>query len=139
MSTQEINYLIEQEPLAMLYQHANHYCLISRHSVGKHLCGYVGVSRGHILHHQRYSEVYHECFIHGGLTFSGDIKMLNLIPNHKDLHWFGFDCAHNGDYAPGYDQEEGEYCTFEYVKCMVNKMAEDIDNWTLSSPIKVSE
>lgn len=31
--------------------------------------------------------------VHGGITFSGQLK----IANNDNLWWFGYDCAHNGD------------------------------------------
>lgn len=55
--------------------------------------------------------------VHGGLTFSGgkkDIPDLSL-----PWHWFGFDCAHDGDYCPNYDYTyfpKGIYRDLDYVK-----------------------
>ncbi len=40
--------------------------------------------------------------VHGGVTFSGRMKKdWNLFPERDPLWWFGFDCSHAGDLAPG--------------------------------------
>lgn len=110
-------------------------CLIVRGPVGS-WCGYVGVEPGHRLYEQEYgqnrvfpcdkdcTEEWHGACrpdfvfsVHGGLTFSGHCqgkaKEATGIchrpgPGETDrVWWFGFDCAHAGDYAPGIDRIPG--------------------------------
>ena len=55
--------------------------------------------------------------VHGGLTYSKD----HSPGNEPDgLWWFGFDCAHVGDYCPQYEKfgynSGGVYRDIEYVK-----------------------
>jgi len=65
--------------------------------------------------------------VHGGLTYAEDHK-----PHQKPdgLWWFGFDCAHLGDFMPAYDDQygipEGTYRTAEYVKKECEKLAEQL-------------
>ena len=58
--------------------------------------------------------------VHGGLTYSGSgLGPHPVSPQKEDLFWFGFDCAHYMDFAPGMDaisrslnlpsREEGPY------------------------------
>jgi hypothetical protein len=80
--------------------------------------------------------------VHGGLTFSGGCqeggKICHTPADGVDdtVHWFGFDCAHAGDYVPGMariyedipllarEQAMSEYYRdIEYVKAEVEKLA----------------
>lgn len=81
-------------------------CLIVRGPHGA-LCGYVGVAAGHPLHRKGYDDV--DVSVHGGLSFAegcshGDeSKSICHMPDPgepDDVHWFGFDCAHAGDWCP---------------------------------------
>lgn len=101
-------------------------CLIVRGPSGS-LCGYVGVPPRHPAHglacdHYHYSddetlepltptqEAINKIPAHGGLTFAGscghgDDESTGIchIPGTgepDDVWWFGFDCAHAGDYSP---------------------------------------
>ena len=89
-------------------------CLVVRGPVGA-LCGYVSVPEGHPWHGIGYSEPldgtdknYDDpdwwrkptpekvTDVHGGLTYSGE-----GVRGAPEGHWwFGFDCAHAGDFAP---------------------------------------
>lgn len=105
-------------------------CLIVRGPAGA-LCGYVGVPEGHPLHGVGYSECPKGCGedhcshspestinAHGGLTFADSCnpkakedrgichKPAPGEPDH--VWWFGFDCAHAGDFCPMF---EGRYYT----------------------------
>ena len=92
-------------------------CCIIRDSWSGHLCGYVGVPKGHPFYGKDYSleilvfsetgtgyflpkvgwctsEYFSLPFsAHGGLTFAEKGK-------DNDFWWFGFDCAHKGDLQP---------------------------------------
>jgi len=98
-------------------------CLIVRSPGSYGLCGYVGVSEGHPWFKTGYSQcpLGDKCTdsddffcnhrpdaiidIHGGLTFSDacdDGGRICHIQEEGDpeVKWFGFDCAHSGDYSP---------------------------------------
>lgn len=83
-------------------------CLIVRGPVGA-LCGYVGVGRKHPKYGRDYSEV--DAEVHGGLTFADGCQKADpehgichiVAPGEEDdVWWFGFDCAHAWDLAPGF-------------------------------------
>lgn len=79
---------------------------------GSHRCGYVGVRKSHPLFNSDYDRLDIEC--HGGLTFSGYPK----LADEKDLWWFGFDCAHEGDrvdYGYACDVTDGVERSLDYV------------------------
>jgi hypothetical protein len=98
-------------------------CLMVRGSHGA-LCGYVGVTEGHPLFGVGYSSCPCKCGkdwcdhtpesvlrVHGGITFAdfcaegSEHGICHKVdPGENDrVWWFGFDCAHAGDYSPGYD------------------------------------
>lgn len=116
-------------------------CLILRHESIGHLCGYVGINKDHKLFKAEYSA----CFlkencgksycdhtldliidVHGGLTFSNSIPESSI----KDLWWFGFDCSHSGDLAPGMNRflgmTGGIYRDIDYVKQECEKLAKQL-------------
>lgn len=93
-------------------------CLLKRGPHGG-WCGYVGVPKSHPGFGMSYNPVPYEDLsdaiiwwrkhvtmhtaykiedirVHGGLTYAGSLD------KDKSLHWFGFDCAHAGDYSPAY-------------------------------------
>lgn len=81
-------------------------CLIVRGPSGA-LCGYVGVTKDHPLHGKSYDDA--DVSVHGGLTFAdscdhGEESVgICHVPGPgepDDVWWFGFDCAHSGDYCP---------------------------------------
>lgn len=83
-------------------------CLIVRNRLGG-LCGYVAVDPGHSLHGAGYDDAHVD--VHGGLTYSdrcheADTEASGIchVPapgQPEDVWWFGFDCVHAGDLAPG--------------------------------------
>jgi len=87
----------ENEPdTAEWYDAATGYkCRIERNHTTGTLCGYVGVFKGHPLHKVGYNDAEWESLIdtHGGLTYSNT--------DMHEVHWFGFDTAHAGDFCPG--------------------------------------
>jgi len=85
-------------------------CLAVRHQTLGNWCGYVGVAESHPYFRKDYDDELVDIKAHGGLTFSGlcahDDKehgiCHNPAPGEPDrVWWFGFDCAHAYDYAPG--------------------------------------
>ena len=115
-------------------------CLIVRNHMGV-LCGYVGVAMDHQLYGEAYNEHYDlEC--HGGLTFSGVSRGEKICPAVKPgeddkVWWFGFDCAHGGDYipiyekiglpqVPGFPDKPAEYRNVEYVTGQVELLAQQL-------------
>jgi hypothetical protein len=89
----------------IIWYHTTHklHCMIIRSSLGV-WCGYVAVLEKHPL----YGLDYYECLnyvkdnnidVHGGLTASGE--MITEPSQPVNAWWFGFDCAHWGDFIPG--------------------------------------
>jgi hypothetical protein len=127
-------------------------CLIVRNRHGA-LCGYVGVDGMHPWYGHNYSN---DCTqqpacgatwcghapdclvdVHGGLTFSsfcddgGDERIAIChvpAPGRPDrVWWFGFDCWHSGDFAPGDGIERGgHYRGWGYVRRQVEQLAAQI-------------
>jgi hypothetical protein len=110
-------------------------CLAVRHKRSGHWCGYVGLARdAHPLHGKDYGEA--EVGVHGGLTFADACNPSEAesqgichtpAPGEPDHVWFGFDCAHAGDYSPadlkrseqGYPftiMDDEQYRTLAYVQ-----------------------
>lgn len=101
------------------------HCLAVRTDFG-HWCGYVAVNSKHPMFAQDYNIP--EVEVHGGLTFGGfcsedkEHGICHLVEDGEDdrVFWFGFDCAHSGDYVPGWGNykmySQGMYRTFSYVK-----------------------
>jgi hypothetical protein len=102
-------------------------CIARRGSSGA-WCGYVGVAPTHPLHSIAYGECPDDCAkyqekgycdhcpesslcVHGGITFSNPCRPnedghgICHVPEEgedDDVWWFGFDCAHAGDFSPAY-------------------------------------
>lgn len=78
--------------------------LIVRNHMGV-LCGYAAVAPGHPLHGKGYDDV--DVDAHGGLTYANRCQDDGPIchvpePGEPDnVWWFGFDCNHAWDFAPG--------------------------------------
>lgn len=94
-------------------------CVVHRSSRMGFLCGYVGVDKTHALYGKLYDEAYDEGLdgdVHGGLTYARAWAPGSEI---KDLWWFGFDCGHLYDIAPGirtdFVEPTSQYRTFRYV------------------------
>jgi len=118
-------------------------CLAVRNSWNGNWCGYVGVSETHQHYGKNYDDV--DADVHGGLTFADKCQPSNdestgicHVPSAGEpdhVWWFGFDCAHGGDYGPGdlkRSQERGypfticadeEYRSLSYVKNQCAKLA----------------
>lgn len=115
-------------------------CLIVRagRDLG-HLCGYVGVPRGHPYYEADYDSLPVEA--HGGLTFASkcshgaeDREICHKVEPGEpdDVWWLGFDCAHLGDISPGMDRfrrrgyAEGTYKDFAFVTREVTQLAKQL-------------
>jgi hypothetical protein len=124
-------------------------CMIHRNRIGA-LCGYVGVGPDHPLHGQDRDDM--DVEVHGGLTYSARCQEdapendgLCHVPEPgrpDDVWWFGFDCLHLLDTAPGLivtnariaalHPELGReplsytYKTFDYVKHEVEYLARQL-------------
>lgn len=106
-------------------------CLILRTECTGALCGYVGVSSDHSHYKKSYNELekrddYPD--VHGGLTYAGE-------RSEEGLWWFGFDCAHCGDFSPaitsisGREQLPSEtYKNVAYVKTECAQLARQLRN-----------
>jgi hypothetical protein len=117
-------------------------CFI-RHPRNGHLNGYVAVTPGHPWYGKSYDEVEDSLDVHGGITFAGSLTEPDrskpffadvLIDVDERLWWFGFDCHHWNDYAPGraaVDRKVGirpietpdGYKPLAYVKAQVESLA----------------
>ena len=94
----------QQEPDKKQWQdkETGYPCLVVRNRMGA-LCGYVGVPKGHPHFEHDYEKPSVE--VHGGLTFA-DTCQPNADESSHICHkvgddhvwWFGFDCAHYGDF-----------------------------------------
>jgi hypothetical protein len=77
-------------------------CIIHRSPATGAWCGYVAVPHGHPLHGADYDSA--DVSVHGGLTHAapceGDICHAAKPGESDNAWWFGFDCAHSGDYMP---------------------------------------
>lgn len=125
-------------------------CLAVRHSHSGHWCGYVGVAEGHLLYGADYNDVRFDDEwpdVHGGLTFADKCRPgaeetgICHVPGEGEpdhVWWFGFDCAHSGDYGPldamyardrGYPFSIGHderYRPLAYVKAQCAKLAKQL-------------
>lgn len=93
-------------------------------------CGYVGVPPGHPWHgghEDALPESVHDAS-HRGLTFASPVVATSVASAHRCayLWWFGFDCAHSGDFMPAWARPtlgSGVYRTSGYVRRRVNALA----------------
>jgi hypothetical protein len=91
----------DEEPDFERFEHAGLSCVLRRNPSSGTWCGYVQVPQGHALAGAEYQTLHrheteeNELVVHGGLTFGGKSR-------YGEGWWFGFDCNHYGDFAPGY-------------------------------------
>lgn len=114
--------------------------MIVRNEFGA-LCGYAAVAKGHPLYGQSYDGT--DLSAHGGLTYAdkcaGNICHVPEPGEPDDVWWFGFDCNHAFDLAPGMrahmrkigaprslDPEYDVYRDLAYVKEEVESLAEQL-------------
>lgn len=123
-------------------------CLAVRHPRSGHWCGYVGVAEGHPLFGKEYDSEEVNIYTHWGLTFAdacspSETESTGIChipqPGEPDhVWWFGFDCAHHGDYSPQdavYARDRGypftiggdsTYKTLEFVNQECQKLADQL-------------
>lgn len=104
----------DTEPDKIQYQdEATGYpCLIVRNRYGA-LCGYTGIPDTHPWHGHDYTDLPAQIEVHGGLTFAGPchdhpdegrgICHIAAPGEPDNVWWYGYDCAHHLDIAPGMD------------------------------------
>jgi len=130
----------DDEPDRVEFEHAGLPCLMIRHPRHGNYCGYAAVPPGHPLHGKDYDTP--EVDVHGGLTYAdkcqGDICHVPKPGEPEDVWWFGFDCAHGGDRAPGLEADLREagiprlsdygevYRDLSYVRAETEKLAEQL-------------
>ncbi len=127
-----------QEPDRLEFEHAGFACLLHRGPIGQ-WCGYCGVPPSHPMYGKHYDDVAVD--VHGGLTYSdrcqkeGPICHTPKPGEPDDLYWFGFDCAHLGDLAPGmlrvggrmiYSDTGDIYRDLSYVRDETERLAEQL-------------
>lgn len=113
-------------------------CLVSRGASGA-WCGYVGIPPGHPRHGKDKIDDNHDLDVHGGITYSnvgcsGHICHVQKPGEPDNVHWIGFDCAHWGDFAPGYTRHRdlcsplmgGVYRSLAYVQTETERLAEQL-------------
>jgi len=121
------------EPDREEFEHAGYKCLILRHAELKHLCGYVGVPRGHPCHgkdadHLPYRDLL-QVSVHGGVTWAAEGD-----GEHRPVGtwWLGFDCGHAWDLVPFMEENfmgislGGIYRNFQYVRQETMSLAEQL-------------
>lgn len=123
-------------------------CIAKRQSRSGHWCGYVGVTEGHPWFGKGYDDLPdYGPTAHCGLTYARacqdgpEESSICHVPDPGEpdnVWWFGFDCAHCGDYSPQdavyardrggcFERMEGEtYRTLEYVKDICRSLAAEI-------------
>lgn len=112
------------EPDFVEFKHDGFHCVIVRNLDLGHLCGYVGVPKGHPLFGKDYNHLEGtKIIVHGGLTYAKDQAPGS---NKKGLWWFGFDCAHHQDLIPRMMGNKGVYRNLEYVTSEVKNLAEQL-------------
>lgn len=102
----------QTEPDRVDFVHEGLACLALRNPRHGNWCGYAAVPLGHPLYGKDYGEP--DVEVHGGLTYadrcSGPICHVPAAGEPDDVWWFGFDCAHAFDLAPGMEARERELC-----------------------------
>lgn len=123
------------EPDREEFEYSGYKCLIWRHPELRHLCGYVGIARGHVCYgrdgeYLPYNDIF-DIHVHGGLTFSGEGNGDN---RPKGYWWLGFDCAHYNELVPQILEEEisfgdevplmsgNAYRNFKYVREQIQSL-----------------
>jgi hypothetical protein len=127
-----------EEPDYIEFQHVGLRCIVLRnaqrescekfHMFGGNLNGYVGIDEGHPFYEKDYKDA--DLDAHGGLTFSGK--------DPGGFWYFGFDCAHSGDFVPSNEKLRQEYMidkiypiseyrNIDYVTRECKKLAEQLN------------
>lgn len=91
------------EPDSVEFEAHGLQCRVLRHPEMGFFCGYVAVPSRHPLHGLHYDDVLlADVDVHGGLTFADYYSRLSDVEEPEPrAWWFGFDCGHCWDLAPG--------------------------------------
>ena len=103
----------DDEPDAAGFEACGLACMMWRDTPLGHWCGYVGVRSDHPCFGTHKNEL-PDLDVHGGLTCSGE-----GVAGSVGHWWFGFDCGHLGDYAPGRGGRRSAaelYRDYDYVR-----------------------
>lgn len=88
----------QSEADALWYSEGGALAAVLRHPEHGNLCGYVGVPPGHHAHGVGEPDKLPEA--HGGVSYTGEMPLLNTALSKKGWWWIGFDCGHAGDLIP---------------------------------------
>lgn len=125
----------EPDRIAFVDKETGYHCLMLRNHGGA-WCGYVAIPKTHraaINSGLNYGD--YAVDAHGGLTYAdhctGDPNkgICHAVPHGEEdaVIWLGFDTAHLGDLAPGYDYSwQGTYRDEPYVRNQVLWLAKQI-------------
>lgn len=132
----------QTEPDRVEFRHAGLPCLMVRHPVLGHFCGYAAVPPGHPLHGKSSKEEDLACVdVHGGINYAAPCDgVICHVPEPGEpdnAWWFGFDCAHCFDITPGMFKTIGaerfaalfadsEYRDLAYVRRETKRLAEQL-------------
>jgi hypothetical protein len=138
----------DNEPDRIEWRHNGRPCLIVRNNSGA-LCGYASVAEGHPRFGQKDRG---ELDCHGGVTYEdfcvegGKICHVPKPGEPDRVWWFGFDCAHSGEYSAmaypedlrrRFHNEPWErYCSVGYVRRQVEQLAEQLDRIGRGEPAR---
>jgi hypothetical protein len=135
---------VSEEPVEWTDEASGLLCCVLRGPVGA-LNGYVAINRTHPWFGRGYDDHLPlrcpkieteggSCYehspsylvgVHGGLTYAGE--GVEGSSKGDDLWWFGFDCAHAGDFIPGLSGDspgDGEQvCDLPYVQSECRRLA----------------
>lgn len=133
----------QDEPDRVDWTHAGLPCLMVRHPELGTWCGYAAVPPGHPLHGRTRDQV--DLAGHRGVNYAapctGVVCHVPQPGEPDNVWWFGFDCAHGGDFVPAVGPalrlagrpdladaiELGEvYRTLDYVQARTNDLAEQL-------------
>lgn len=122
----------DNEPDRIEFECEGFPCLMRRTHNGN-WCGYVAVSPTHPAFEKSYQDI--EVDVHGGLTYSDHCRdEICHVPKPGEpdnVWWFGFDCAHGGDWIPSFNKYEFQmswekYRDISYVKSEIEDLAKQL-------------
>ncbi len=102
--------------------------------------GYVGVKETSPLYGMNYNSLSdmfykHEIYIHGGLTYSGQLNNIYIIGSLENYWYFGFDCSHYEDGRIPFDEMVKIIDTSEHLedyKAKAIQQYKSMENYYLS-------
>lgn len=125
----------QNEPDLKEWMHNGIKCLARRHPTSGHWCGYIALLPNHPWAKvERYYDI--NADVHGDITYK-EMEHPDTGADSQD-YWFGFDCAHAGDYIPALyhnfrTAEKETYKTLEYVESQTNALADQANTAQLSA------